>query len=229
MRFLLAILLVAGLGVSQAQLTADVSRRADPSAVASGHLFVASRAVPLYSQHECVGELPARTVVEAELRPEPPHLRLRYQGRLYEADAEAFVAEDNLLQDMARREDDVQVRYRTLSTEFQVVRKQITELQEEAHWWEASTRQMAVKFPAPASVRPGVTNLAGQEVVLVTDAPDLNRPAWCRRELRKLTRRAEKLEQQIAGVEIELARMTEIRALVQKRFLDFRVASSPSP
>lgn len=222
-------LLMAGWGVCQAQLTAPSPRRADLPLAPAGQLFVASRAVPLYSQRERAGELPARTVVEAELLPDPPRLRLRYQGRLYEAEAEAFVAEDLLLQDLSRCEEDVRARFQTLSREFQEVRTQRAEVQAEANWWEHSTRQMEVKFPAPPSVRPGVTNSPGSEMVLITDATDLNRPAWCRRELRRLARRAEKLEQQIAGVEMELARLTEIRGVVQKRFLDYRVASSAAP
>ena len=189
-----------------------------------GQLYVADRTVPLYQQHQPVTDLHARTVVEAEPALDGLWLRVRHQGRMYEADASAFWPEKSLTAELARYESEVRDRYRATVADYDRVRARIRQLECEADHYEGPEGSLRVVLPPPAPLpnTPPVAPSAQVEVVVKPSGP--GQAALCRREARKLTRQMEKLEQQLADLEREGQRIADIRSATERRFADYRLA-----
>lgn len=187
---------------------------------AGSQLYLASRPVVLFGPEGKAGELPRQTVVEAVPVGQSDRLEVRHQERTYHAEAAAFVAEHSLMQDLARLGQGVEERYQEVSSTYNRLSQQVAELEEESAWWAASSRTVRVIFPAPSGAERG----RSPELAVATDDFDPRRASTCRHELRKLTRKLEKVEQQLAALEMERARHAEMRAAVTRLFNDYRVA-----
>lgn len=190
----------------------------------AGQLYVADRAVPLYQQHQPVADLGARTVVEAEPAADRQWLRVRHEGRLYEADASAFWPEKSLMEELALYESEVRERYRTTVADYDRMRARIRQLDYEADHYEAPEGSLRVVFPPPAPLPDAVPVVPSSQVVVVVKARGPGPAAMCRREARKLTRQLEKMEQQLADLEREGLRIADIRSATERRFADYRLA-----
>lgn len=184
-------------------------------------LYLASRSVVLQGPQGPDGTLPVQTVVEGEPAGEPGQLRVRHQDRYYQADASAFVEGDNLLSNLARREEALRLRHQTLTADYAAVQRKIQDLQQEAAWWASSARTVRVVFPAPAGADQG----QGPALAVTTDQLDPRRAVACRHELRKVTRSLATMEQQLAALEMQRARLAGSRAVITRLFTDFRVAT----
>ena len=187
-------------------------------------LYVASRDVPLYVAHERAGNLPVRTVVQAEPAADTNWLRLRHQGRDYDAEASAFRYERDLLKDLADYQAGVRERYSNLVQTYDQLLERRKQLEAEAIRCEAPQDRMTVVIPPPAPRNLGQAATPTSDLVLVTRSPGPGRAAICRREMSKLDRQMEKLEQQLAGLELEGQRVADIRNSMERKFSDFRLA-----
>ena len=192
----------------------------DAHPVDGARLYLASRPVVLFGPEGKAGELPRQTVVEAAPAEQPGRLEVRHQERTYQADAAAFVAEERLLQDLARLDREVTDRYQEVSSAYNQHSQQLAALEEESARWAASSRTVRVVFPAPSGAERG----RSPDLIVATDDFDPRRASACRHELRKLARKLEKVEQQLAVLEMERARRAEMRAAVTRLFADYRVA-----
>jgi hypothetical protein len=196
--------------------------RVDPLA---GRLFVTRHEVRLYRNRQLAGDLDTHTVVEAEPMADASWLRLRYQGRVYEAEADAFLSEQTLLTGFNHREQEIKTRLLALSAEHAQANARREALDEEAQRLERLHRQTVVVIARPAE-KPCLTNQPLTEVLVVDNSPGSARAAFCRREVRQLARKAETLEQQVAALEVEARRIESARTGLQQRFANYRLAYS---
>lgn len=229
MRWIVLILMLAGVALSGAQplLPALVRVEGEPAAdPLAGRLYVAQRDVRLYRNRQLAGDLPARTVVEAQPLEGSTWIRLRYQDKWYDADGSAFLQESRLMQDLLAREARARSQVQLLGNEFERARQRMQALSEEAARWEAAPRPALLIFQAPPQATQRLVSPLGTDLRLLTQTPGFHQAALCRREMRKLNRAMEKMEQQLASYEQESLRLAEVRAAVERRFQDFRLAYS---
>lgn len=180
--------------------------------------------VPLYIGSQRAGQLPVRTVVEAEPAADTNWLRLYHQGRRYEAASAGFWSERDLLKDLADYEISIRDRYQALAGDFDRLQERKKQLEHEAARCETSGDSLTVVIPPPAPLLPAADPAPTSDLVLVTRSPGPGRAAICRREIRRLDRQMEKLEQRLAGLELEGQRIADIRSSLTRRFTDFRLA-----
>lgn len=191
----------------------------------AAQLYVADRAVELFQQHQPVTGLIPRTVVEAEPASDRDWLRIRHEGRIYEAKAVGFWPEKKLTEELMRYEGEVRDRYRAVVTEYDRTRLRLQQLECQAEHHEQSNERLLVVFPPPSPLPNAKPVAPSSRVEVVLEARGPSHAALCRREARKLTRQLEKLEQQLADLEREGLRVATIRNETERRFADYRSAT----
>jgi len=198
----------------------EVTTPHDPFA---GRLRMARKPVHLLRKGVTVGELPALTVVPAAPAAEPGWIIVQHEGESYEAPAEPFALEEDLLGE-ARRTESAALRDLELrEAEVQKLQEEQNRLDGLVQALESELRHTVVSSRS-SSVR--VSDEEGRATLVSESSARSTLGEW-RRDLRRASRQVELAEQDLYLLRSHWERSRQVRERLESAFTAFRHERTP--
>jgi hypothetical protein len=189
----------------------------------AGRLRMARKPVRLLRKGVAVGELPALTVVPAAPAAEPGWIIVQYEGESYEAPAEPFALEEDLLGE-ARRTESAALRDLELrEAEVQQLQDQQSRLDGLVQALESELRHVVVSSRS-SSIR--VSDEEGRATLVSESSARSTLGEW-RRDLRRVSRQIELAEQDLFLLRSHWERSRQVRERLEAAFTVFRDERTP--
>lgn len=190
----------------------------------AGRLHMARKPVRLYRRGQIAGDLPPLTVVLAAPSADEGWLTVQHNGENYDAPAESFAREQDLLGEARRTETTALQDLEKRESELQDMRARRDRLEAQIIQLESQLRRIVVATYSTVSIR--MTNAEGRAVV-VSESAGRNSLADWRRELRKASRQIELAQQDVYLLREHWERSRQVRERLEGAFTAFRNERTP--